>query len=92
MSHQILSRGVAGTALALLIIVGGASAAGAKPDSGGPVPTGVLTAGPDCELRRVGTQFVRCDALTGAGVPAPAWVPELGSADDQVWPGCRTGS
>jgi hypothetical protein len=30
-----------------------------------------------CELQRVGTQFVRCDDLTGAGVPAPSFVPEL---------------
>lgn len=27
-----------------------------------------------CELTRVGSQFVRCDNLTGAGVPAPEWV------------------
>lgn len=30
-----------------------------------------------CPLTRIGTQFVRCDILTGAGVDAPAWVPEL---------------
>jgi hypothetical protein len=29
-----------------------------------------------CPLRRVGTQFVRCDNLTGNGVAAPAWVLE----------------
>ena len=29
-----------------------------------------------CELTRVGSQFVRCDNLTGEGVPAPNWVPE----------------
>jgi hypothetical protein len=29
-----------------------------------------------CQLARVGTQFVKCDDLTGNGVPAPAWVPE----------------
>jgi hypothetical protein len=29
-----------------------------------------------CFLTRIGTQFVRCDNLTGAGAPAPAWVPE----------------
>ena len=27
-------------------------------------------------LRRIGTQFVRGDNLTGANVPAPHWVPE----------------
>lgn len=29
-----------------------------------------------CALRRVGTQYVRCDNLTGNGVAAPAWVLE----------------
>ena len=29
-----------------------------------------------CKLTRIGTQFVRCDALTGAGAAAPSWVPE----------------
>jgi hypothetical protein len=28
-----------------------------------------------CWLSRVGTQFVRCDDLTGNGVQAPLWVP-----------------
>jgi hypothetical protein len=30
-----------------------------------------------CPLARVGTQLVRCDNLTGDGVTAPLWVPEL---------------
>ncbi|MFE5671739.1 hypothetical protein ACFQ58_09025 [Agromyces sp. NPDC056523] len=29
-----------------------------------------------CELQRVGTQFVKCDDLTGAGVAAPSYIPE----------------
>jgi hypothetical protein len=29
-----------------------------------------------CPLERIGSQLVRCDNLTGAGVPAPYWVPE----------------
>ncbi len=29
-----------------------------------------------CWLARVGTQFVRCDNLTGNAVQAPSWVPE----------------
>jgi len=28
-------------------------------------------------LSRIGTQFVRGDNLTGAGFPAPAWIPVL---------------
>ena len=31
----------------------------------------------NCSLARVQDHFVRCDNLTGAGVPAPSWVPEL---------------
>jgi len=31
----------------------------------------------NCPLRRIDTQLVRCDNLTGAGVPASVWVPEL---------------
>lgn len=31
---------------------------------------------PECPLRRLGTQLVRCDLLTGAGVAAPAFIPE----------------
>ena len=29
-----------------------------------------------CTLERIGTQFIRCDDLTGAGVPAPSFIPE----------------
>lgn len=35
-----------------------------------------LTTYVDCPLERIGTQLVRCDNLTGAGVQAPAWIPE----------------
>ena len=30
-----------------------------------------------CPLRRIDRQLVRCDNLTGAGVPTPLFVPEL---------------
>ncbi|MGO4237237.1 hypothetical protein [Pseudarthrobacter sp. YAF2] len=30
----------------------------------------------NCALTRIGTQLVRCDNLTGAGVTAPLWIPE----------------
>lgn len=29
-----------------------------------------------CPLERIADQLVRCDNLTGAGVPAPSFVPE----------------
>jgi hypothetical protein len=31
-----------------------------------------------CPLQRIGDRLVRCDLLTGAGVPAPSWIPEVG--------------
>lgn len=37
-----------------------------------PPPVGAA----QCLLERVGTQYVRCDNLTGLGVPAPEWIPE----------------
>ena len=36
-----------------------------------------VSSGTPCPLRRVGDRLVRCDDLTGAGVPAPAWIPSL---------------
>ena len=30
-----------------------------------------------CPLRRIDRQLVRCDNLTGAGAPAPLFIPEL---------------
>ncbi|GAA1057210.1 hypothetical protein GCM10017608_07740 [Agromyces luteolus] len=62
----------AGTALVATIA---ATPANARPEPA-PGPTAVLqTTGP-CLLERVGTQFVRCDDLTGAGAPAPSHIPE----------------
>jgi hypothetical protein len=34
------------------------------------------TAKTPCALERIGTQLVRCDNLTGDGVPAPLYIPE----------------
>jgi hypothetical protein len=65
------------TAAVILIAATGTAPAVARPDPGGP-----RTDSPSaydslhCPLTRVGTQFARCDHLTGAGVPAPPWVPE----------------
>lgn len=49
----------------------------AKQDPGGPVQTVQESTFPNCPLRRIDRQLVHCDALTGAGVLAPLWVPEL---------------
>lgn len=71
------------TAAAILILLAGSAAvpAAAHPlDPDPPIATRKITV-PDspsrCPLLRIDRQLVRCDYLTGAGVPAPLFVPEL---------------
>jgi hypothetical protein len=70
------------TAAAILTVVAGSIAvpAAAKPLDPDPAPAHGI-AFPDsprrCPLRRIDRQLVRCDNLTGAGVPAPLFIPEL---------------
>jgi hypothetical protein len=73
------------TALAVASAVVVALPASARPDPGPTLDRQTSTAttsttAPEdegrCPLRRVGTQYVRCDNLTGNGVAAPAWVLE----------------
>ena len=69
----------AGSAIAIAAILASTvSPAGAvnQPDVVRSASISALGSG-NCPLDRVGTQYVRCDNLTGAGVPAPSWVPEL---------------
>lgn len=64
------------------------SSASAFPDPGEPgapgpghqtsAPHRVATTSGVRLLERIGTEFVRGDDLTGAGVSAPSWVPEAG--------------
>lgn len=61
---------------ALLLLTGWLPVATASPL---PDPSQAIAYTNDCPLHRIGTQFVRCDSLTGAGVPAPSWIPELTS-------------
>lgn len=64
-------------ACAALVAIGlTALPASARPDKGDPLGTTAAVDEGRCALARVGTQFVRCDNLTGNGVAAPAWVPE----------------
>jgi hypothetical protein len=62
----------------LLVLATTASPAAARQDPGQISTKAQQSTPPDdganCPLRRVGTQFVRCDNLTGNGVPAPAWI------------------
>jgi hypothetical protein len=59
----------------LLLLSGWLPVATANPTD--PPQTIAFTDG--CPLQRIGTQLVRCDNLTGAGVRAPSWIPELTS-------------
>ena len=75
----------AAVGVAALLIGSAATPAAARPDDPAQ-PHGVVVDSPDAPatatlvalpLRRVGAHLVRGDNLTGAGVPAPAWIPEL---------------
>ena len=64
-----------GAGVVLLLLVGWLPVATASP----PDPPQDTFSSRRCPLRRIDTQLVRCDALTGAGVRAPSWIPELTS-------------
>jgi hypothetical protein len=72
-------------AVVTLMTTAPALSATARPDPGDPSAEQSCTAvarghalsyEPNCPLRRIGDQLVRCDNLTGAGAAAPSWVPE----------------
>ena len=70
------SRVISPTAAALALGVALTTATGpatAKPDPGPPVDRDRASVA--CPLERVGTQFVRCDDLTGNGISAPSFIP-----------------
>lgn len=69
--HQDRFTGTTATALLLCAFL--VTPAAARQHAGpavdqGPTPTSF-------PLSRVGTQFLRCDNLTGEGVSAPVWIP-----------------
>jgi hypothetical protein len=67
-------RTVTPIAAALVLISLTATPSSARQDAGPSLPH--TTNDGRCRLQRVDTQFVRCDDLTGNGVPAPGYVPE----------------
>jgi hypothetical protein len=71
---QLLARCSAAAAAATIIAGLAASSAAARPDPGDTIPPRYSS---PCLLSRVDTQLVKCDDLTGGGIPAPVWVPEL---------------
>ncbi|GAA2024009.1 hypothetical protein GCM10009819_03580 [Agromyces tropicus] len=75
----ITTSALVASAAALLTAIAAAPAV-ARPEPG-PEPAPAVVAveradAPVCLLERIDAQFVRCDDLTGAGVPAPSWIPE----------------
>jgi hypothetical protein len=72
----LLARCFAAAAAATLLAGLTTIPTAARPDPGEPVQIQDSSGYPNCPLTRIGTQLVRCDYLTGAGVPAPAFVPE----------------
>ena len=71
-SHHVFR---AGLPIASVLVVSGLAAtpSSARQDPGTPItPAGHIY---ECPLQRLGTQFVRCDNLTGNGVAAPGWIP-----------------
>lgn len=71
-NHRLLAAAAA--ALVLTGLSAGPSAA--RLDAGPPAASVSVPSQDRCPLERVGQQFIRCDDLTGNGVPAPAWIPE----------------
>jgi hypothetical protein len=71
------------TAAAILTVLAGSASlpAAARPLDPDPPAPRLSVAFSDsplaCPLRRIDRQLVRCDNLTGAGVPAPLFIPEL---------------
>ena len=61
---------------AILIVCASAAPAAAAEHPGSPTQSAPSVSQYNCLLERVDNQYVRCDNLTGAGVPAPAWIPE----------------
>jgi hypothetical protein len=65
-------------AASILLLTTASPVASALPDPGGRVADVTsVTGGNHCPLMRIGTQLIRCDNLTGAGVSAPLWIPQL---------------
>jgi hypothetical protein len=80
MIKNSVSRIASTMALSAVLVGAGALSAAARPaDEHARLrpPVVALVVGRDCPLRRLDRQLVRCDNLTGDGVSAPLFIPEL---------------
>jgi hypothetical protein len=62
-------------ALAGLLVLGAGPLPATARQDPGPIVVHTIPDDGHCTLARVGTQYVKCDNLTGNGVPAPSWIP-----------------
>ena len=74
MSQSIIRHRAVIAIIALGLLPLTAATAAARQDVGERVAG--ATEPTSCSLTRVGAQYVRCDDLTGNGVPAPGWLPQ----------------
>jgi hypothetical protein len=75
-THLTLSAAMTSTILALLCTTAGPAVAKPVHDDGGKAAVIIDTTWKPGRLERIGDQLIRGDLLTGAGVPAPSWIPE----------------
>lgn len=80
-TNSIFTRRIPAAAATTMLLLGATTLpASARQDPGEVAVSPAQTATHQCLLERVGTQYVRCDNLTGNGVQAPASLPEFGRA------------
>jgi len=73
--NQIRKIRLISTLAGLGLIVASIQAPASAVQDRGERVKGAAVTSQNCPLARVELQYVRCDDLTGAGVPAPRWVP-----------------
>ena len=77
MTHSLTRRTTATVLLSFVLVSAGASTASARPDPIDVQPVAGGVPAVSCALQRIDRQLVRCDNLTGAGIAAPLFIPEL---------------
>ena len=73
MSRQSLHQVLAPAAAAIVLLLAAAPAS-ARQEAGVATAPSKGESSSSCSLERVGTQYVKCDDLTGNGTAAPGWV------------------
>ena len=75
MSRHTIRQVIAPSTAAALILLLAAGPASARQEAGPATAPASDKNTSHCSLERVGTQYVRCDNLTGNGASAPGWLP-----------------